>query len=1247
MDLSLQSRSLSSTFNNTGPYSMPQDEYEHKHRNMQQSNHQQAPSNNYILPITSLHSTSAENTSAAHQQLPQHLRSTISIPAANTLERVTDLVANLQSCPPTSTILLGSNPKYANLNGKDCERLLPPASAMASATFPGSGSHNSTKNATQYLHDSENYNDSAQIKHGYHGVSETRSTQNPTELINKDCPYSNISNKHEHSSKKFSPHHYHQPYMHPQQGRYSLPVASSQNLTISPTLAPKSLPAASQYAHASLRSTLSAVESLSNQMAEHESHRQHQIGIREREEYDLQREHQHGHTSFFPQHYQQLSNEPRTNIQRSPLTPPDLLPLGNAGDNYEKSFNRVICEKESINDVKSSISMNHSSPKPNSLIAFTPANQDNSESSSSNEEFTENGKQTPGKKLVNENTKINVLEKEILLDVSHNKSSADVVQTDSSPKDRTIKCANSLSNSRIESHVMEDPNSSDGEETSFRSTTTTSVITEKPNILLEPNIAQKISEISTKNSNDSNESTSLQMKEDVGPLKLSNKTNKMQRQVLRSNSNSNSSINSFNESILTNDNAINAEDLRLQCKDKSADVINKIKSAPIEVSESEANITFDESVANHSFNGSSNIKSRCISKEANDSTIIVHDIKKTTPTDDYTAKDVADSHSHSETKADILIDIVENTRKISSHSSVSGSSSAICNDHPEIKSPDKTCFEEVENKLEEMFAGIEDEPIVRQNSNDITTQASVSCDEKPLELELSVKSSITEQFNSRINRNEKPEFTHLDNKIANTPPKIERSLPTKAAKKSTETCNVLPMKVDADLTSYLTDMQDSKRIRDPSPNHISEPLDTNEAIAITNDKSKLCLDDIASSRDDSSSTSVSTELNKIHSGNNKCIKKRNAKTTARQRSAKHKSKAISKANTKAFKATKSSPCDNKQKTQEPAKIRPRQLRNSLPGHDDYTIPNDTILKTSRDADIKHRSPFILIKKDGSISVVNTTSTEDVSEKNTKIKKTSAFIQGRKNVRGLHSSTLSNKYDADTTDSSWICVFCKRGPHKMGLGDLFGPYVASINCDEYLNIVNSISNKIDAEETFAYKRSRTEGMHLNTRNFLAIASRKSDNFCPAAEMISKRRKRHTNEFCLKNDNGTGLGAMVNCNAESNCSDFLLGMCKISDGNYEVWLHEDCAVWAPDIFLVGSQVVGIANSVWNSARAPCSLCFKPGAMVCCLQRDCKLLAHLPCAKEAQWSLDESTFWVFCQKHIHSRHLSKQTLTIPQTT
>lgn len=60
-----------------------------------------------------------------------------------------------------------------------------------------------------------------------------------------------------------------------------------------------------------------------------------------------------------------------------------------------------------------------------------------------------------------------------------------------------------------------------------------------------------------------------------------------------------------------------------------------------------------------------------------------------------------------------------------------------------------------------------------------------------------------------------------------------------------------------------------------------------------------------------------------------------------------------------------------------------------------------------------------------------------------------FIAGNKvNKDGLFSSTLSSRYDAHTTDSSWVCVFCKQGPHSVISGDplrphpnIVGPHIA--------------------------------------------------------------------------------------------------------------------------------------------------------------------------------------------------------------
>lgn len=92
-----------------------------------------------------------------------------------------------------------------------------------------------------------------------------------------------------------------------------------------------------------------------------------------------------------------------------------------------------------------------------------------------------------------------------------------------------------------------------------------------------------------------------------------------------------------------------------------------------------------------------------------------------------------------------------------------------------------------------------------------------------------------------------------------------------------------------------------------------------------------------------------------------------------------------------------------------------------------------------------------------------------------------------------------------------------------------------------------------------------------------------------------------------------------------------MSRISDVCYEIWIHEECAIWAPNIFVVGSRLAGLEDVTWNSIRYECVYCLKPGALLCCLQRDCKATSHVPCAREFNWLLDESRFWTYCGKHV----------------
>lgn len=38
----------------------------------------------------------------------------------------------------------------------------------------------------------------------------------------------------------------------------------------------------------------------------------------------------------------------------------------------------------------------------------------------------------------------------------------------------------------------------------------------------------------------------------------------------------------------------------------------------------------------------------------------------------------------------------------------------------------------------------------------------------------------------------------------------------------------------------------------------------------------------------------------------------------------------------------------------------------------------------------------------------------------------------------------------------------------------------------------------------------------------------------------------------------------------------------DNGWEVWVHEQCAVWAAGVYQVGSRVVGLQEAVWDAVH-----------------------------------------------------------------
>ena len=41
-------------------------------------------------------------------------------------------------------------------------------------------------------------------------------------------------------------------------------------------------------------------------------------------------------------------------------------------------------------------------------------------------------------------------------------------------------------------------------------------------------------------------------------------------------------------------------------------------------------------------------------------------------------------------------------------------------------------------------------------------------------------------------------------------------------------------------------------------------------------------------------------------------------------------------------------------------------------------------------------------------------------------------------------------------------------------------------------------------------------------------------------------------------------------------------QIDELKYEVWVHEQCAVWSPNVCLIGTRIVGMQEAIWTSVK-----------------------------------------------------------------
>jgi hypothetical protein len=229
------------------------------------------------------------------------------------------------------------------------------------------------------------------------------------------------------------------------------------------------------------------------------------------------------------------------------------------------------------------------------------------------------------------------------------------------------------------------------------------------------------------------------------------------------------------------------------------------------------------------------------------------------------------------------------------------------------------------------------------------------------------------------------------------------------------------------------------------------------------------------------------------------------------------------------------------------------------------------------------APYLQVQEDGTFQIINQTEDDDTEKTNSKPKKTT---EKHKIIARRVPAT------ADKRDSSWVCVFCKFEAHKFKLGDLFGPYIISTTSPEYALCLEDPANDI-------FKQGN------------------QNKFAPVKHSIASPPNKKKGK----------LTSQISVSPEINLEVFN-DMTKVDDTNYEIWFHEDCIVWAPGTYIIGSNINNLEAAVWHSTRHRCTMCQKNGAMMACLHRGCKKEAHFVCARKS-WKLCDN-FKTFCDEH-----------------
>ncbi|KAL5564308.1 hypothetical protein UlMin_027472 [Ulmus minor] len=95
--------------------------------------------------------------------------------------------------------------------------------------------------------------------------------------------------------------------------------------------------------------------------------------------------------------------------------------------------------------------------------------------------------------------------------------------------------------------------------------------------------------------------------------------------------------------------------------------------------------------------------------------------------------------------------------------------------------------------------------------------------------------------------------------------------------------------------------------------------------------------------------------------------------------------------------------------------------------------------------------------------------------------------------------------------------------------------------------------------------------------------------------------------------------------------LLGPINDRYGIAGIWVHQNCAVWSPEVYFAGlGRLKNVRAALCRGRALKCTRCGRPGATIGCRVDRCPKTYHLPCARANGCIFDHRKFLIACTDH-----------------